>query len=162
MKVYKYKNKNYFKQKFLTDPYFNTVLLTKFINFLTFNGNKSVLKKHFKNFIIDYKLEFNKHFIYFFIHILKKLNPFFILKSKKIAGKTFSFPVPLQRTSQYRYALKSFCNGLSEYTNISLKEKFKTEFLNVLVYDKGNIIKKHQTYLASVIENRAYSHFRWS
>lgn len=162
MKVYKYKNKNYFKQKFLKDPFFNTYLINKFINYLTKNGQKSVLKRNFVKFIAEYKLEFNKHFLFFFFKIFKKLNSYFMLKSKKIAGKTFFFPVPIQKTAQYRRTLKLFCEGLSEYSNIPLSEKFKTEFFNVLVYDKGPIIKKHQTFLTSVLENRAYAHFRWS
>jgi ribosomal protein S7 len=49
MKVYKYKNKNYFKQKFLKDPYFNTYLINKFINYLTKNGQKNVFLKCLKN-----------------------------------------------------------------------------------------------------------------
>ena len=162
MKVYKYKNKNYFKQKFLKDPYFNTYLINKFLNYLTKNGQKNVLAKSLKKFIAEYKTDFNKHFLFFFVKLFKKLNPFFVLKSKKIAGKMFFFPVPLQQTAQYRKTLKWFSEGLQEYNNISLPEKLKTEFLNVLVYDKGPIIKKHQTFLASVLENRAYSHFRWS
>ena len=85
-----------------------------------------------------------------------------MLKSKKIAGKVFSFPIPVQKTTQYRHTLKLLCEGFKEYSNIPLAEKFKTEFFNVLIYDKGPIIKKHQTFLTSVLENRAYAHFRWS
>jgi len=163
MKHYYYKNKKYFQQRYQQDSYFSTFLLNKIINILFIDGKKIVVKKHFISFIKKYKHEFSRSFLYFFFKIFKKLNIYFYLKNKKIASKVFNFPVPIQRTFQYRKILKFFFEGLldKEYKTDNLQKKLQNEFFNVLLYDKGIVIKKYQTYLTAILDNRGYGHYRW-
>lgn len=162
MKVYLYKNKKYFKQKFSKDIYFDSYLLNKFLNILTRQGKKHVTLKEFSKFLILNKKKFNKPFLFLFIQLFKKINPVFDFGIKRIGDVKYEFPIPIQLTAQYRRALKWFVEGLSVYSKkIPLHEKLKSELLNFLVFEKGALIKKQEQYFKTIVENRAYAHYRW-
>ena len=162
MKRFIYKDKKYFQQKFFKDVYFNSYLVTKFINQLNINGKRILLRGHLHRFIIEHKKVFNLNFKYLLIFLLMRLVIMFKINTKQIAGKAFSFPVPIQINVQYRNAMKLFCNGLSEYFNLHLKDKIKTQFSDVMQENQGTTVKAQQTLLESISDNRIYSHFRWS
>jgi ribosomal protein S7 len=147
------------------DPFFNSVTVLKFVNFFVKNGERGPLLSVLKKFVKQYKIKYHKPFIFTFVKIFQKLRTPFALNTISIAGRSFSFPIPVQYSLQYSKALHRFCTDLSQDKDskkFSLSKRLFGAFEDFMVDEQGYIFRQNQNLLKSIIDNRAYMHFRWS
>ena len=127
------------KRSIFPDPKFNNVVLSKFINILMLDGNKSLSEK-----IVYKALEKasatikNKEPLDIFLQALNNVKPGIEVRSRRVGGATYQVPVEVR--SERAQALAEL---LDAHEN------------------KGNSVKKREDTHKMAEANRAFSHYRW-
>ena len=95
------------KRKILPDPIFKDLVVAKFVNYLMWDGKKSVAEKIFYNSldIIKQKIK-DEEPIEVFKKALDNTAPVLEVKSKRIGGATYQVPVEVSRARKMALAMR--------------------------------------------------------
>ncbi|KAM3863498.1 small ribosomal subunit protein uS7m [Diretmus argenteus] len=160
-----------------TSSVFNDPLLSKFINMMMKDGNKTLSKdimtqtlEHIKRKQVEKyhkapegekdKIECNPYTI--FHQALENCQPVIGLASIQKGGKSYQVPIPLTDSRRRFLAMKwmiTECRD-NKHRRTHMYEKLSQELLVAFVKD-GNVIKKKYEMHKTAEANRAYAHYRW-
>ena len=149
------------KRILLPDPKFGSVLVTRFVNNLMYDGKKSISFKLFYDALdlISEKVKEDEPLVVW-EKALENITPHVEVRSRRIGGATFQIPQPIRddrRTSLGRKWLISAARGRNERTMAS---NLATEII-AAYKEEGAAYKKKQDTHRMAEANKAFSHFRF-
>ncbi len=147
------------------DSHFNSVLVSKFINYMMLDGKKGVATKIAVDAIsslqIKSKGEGQKNFkpLEIFEQAITNVKPKLEIRSRRIGGANYQVPVPVTPERQTSLALRWLINAARDKRKgTDLSEALKVE-LELAFNEEGNAIKKKEDTQKMAEANRAFAQF---
>ena len=147
------------KRKWLPDPKYRNVLLTRFMNVVMVDGKKSIAEK-----IVYGALEIIEKKghdpIEVFSKALENTKPNYEVKSRRVGGATYQVPVEVREERRIALALRWLCLYSNKRSGHTLREKMAEELLDA--YNRrGQSVKKREDTHKMAEANKAFAHYRW-
>jgi len=145
----------------LPDPKFNEVVVTKFVNNLMHDGNKSLAFKIFYDAleIVDKKIE-DQDGLDVWKKALENVTPSVEVRSRRVGGATFQIPTPVREERKSSLAMKWLIGYARKRNEKSMSAKLASEII-AASKEEGAAYKKKEDTLRMAEANKAFSHFRF-
>lgn len=144
------------------DPMYNSILVTRFINNIMYDGKKSVaMAQMYKAFEQIEKM--GKNPVSTFEAAITNVAPRMEVRPRRVGGASYQVPVEVRGDRREALAIRWIILAARSRSNSqyhSFGEKLAAEFLEA-ADNKGAAIKRKEETLRSAEANRAFSHFKW-
>ncbi|MCR4412498.1 MAG: 30S ribosomal protein S7 [Thermoguttaceae bacterium] len=149
------------KEKLGPDPKFGSVLASKFINSMMWNGKKSVSQRIFYDAldIIKEKLP-DKDPLEVFTTAVENVKPNIEVRSKRVGGASYQVPMQVNRNRQLSLAIRWILAACREKKGRPMHEKLAAEL--IAAYNReGVAYTKRENVHRMADANKAFAHFAW-
>jgi len=148
------------KRKPKPDHFYNSTLISKFINTVLKMGKKSLAEKIVYEAMEQVKQKSKEDPLKTFEKAVENVRPLLETKSRRVGGATYQVPVevPLIRSSSL--AVRWLIIYARERAGKSMVEKLSAEILDA-ANSKGGAFKKKEDIHKMAESNRAFAHYRW-
>ena len=143
-----------------SDPKFNDVLVSKFINAIMYDGKKSVARKVLYDAFELIEDRTKKPGLDIFKQAIANTEPLIEVKSRRVGGATYQVPTevrPERRTALAMRWIKIHARKRSEKTASS---KIGMELI-AAANNEGSSVKKKEDTHRMAEANKAFAHFKW-
>jgi small subunit ribosomal protein S7 len=148
------------KREVIADPLFNSALVTKFINCMTFGGKRSTSQRIMYGAFNVVQSKTQEDPLKVFKKAVDNVKPSLEVKSRRVGGSNYQVPVevnPARRTSLALRWLISFARKRPERTMV---QKLAAEFMDAANL-RGGAVKKREDTHKMAEANKAFAHYRW-
>lgn len=150
-------------RKVLPDVVYNSVRITKLINYVMYDGKKSVAQKQVYKALELLGQHTKKAPLEAFEEVIKIVSPQMEVRSRRVGGASYQVPMPVRAKRSFGLALRWIieeANKRSSKQYHTFAEKLVAEMLDVL-QGIGGSINKRNTAHRMADANKAFAHFRW-
>ena len=147
------------KRKFYPDPKYKSLVISKFINAIMYDGKRSSAEKilytameKIKNKNLDPLKTFNT--------AIGNVKPNLEVRSRRVGGATYQVPVEVKSNRSQALALRWLHSASRKRKYKSMSEKLFFELMDAS-QNKGSAVKKREDVHKMAESNRAFAHFRW-
>lgn len=143
------------------DPRFGSVLASKFINCLMWDGKKSTAQRVFYDAldIIKEKLPETEP-IEVFNQALDNVKPEVEVRSRRVGGAAYQVPMQVNRNRQQSLAIRWVLMAVREKKGRATHEKLAEELLSAFKRE-GAAVTKRENVHRMADANKAFAHFAW-
>ena len=142
------------------DPKYQSLILTKFINFIMYDGKRSVAEKIIYSALDKIKEKTKEDPIKVFNDAIGKVRPNLEVRSRRVGGATYQVPVEVKSKRSQTLALRWILEASRKRKNKTMSDKLFNELMDAS-QKKGNAIKKREDTHKMAESNKAFAHFRW-
>lgn len=149
------------KKQLTGDPRHGSILASKFVNCLMWDGKKSVAEAVFYNALsrISEKIT-DVEPIQVFTQALENVKPNIEVRSKRVGGASYQVPMQVSRNRQQSLAIRWILGAIREKKGRPTGEKLATELL--AAYNReGAAMTKRENVHRMAEANKAFAHFAW-
>jgi small subunit ribosomal protein S7 len=143
------------------DPVCGSILASKFINCLMWDGKKSAAQRVFYGAldIIKKKVP-DVEPIEVFTQALENVKPAIEVRSKRVGGAAYQVPMQVNRNRQQSLAIRWILGAVREKKGRGTHEKLAEEL--VAAYNReGTAMAKRENVHRMADANKAFAHFAW-
>jgi small subunit ribosomal protein S7 len=144
----------------LPDPIYNSIVVTKFINKLMYDGKKSVAQSLLYGALAKAEKKSGEKAIEIFDKAISNVKPVVEVKSRRVGGATYQVPVEVNPKRQLGLSIKWLIDSSRKRNERGSIDKFAGEFLDAM-NEKGSAFKKREDTYKMAEANKAFSHYRW-
>ncbi|MCC6509891.1 MAG: 30S ribosomal protein S7 [Pirellulaceae bacterium] len=143
------------------DPKFNSLLASKFINCLMYDGKKTTAQKVFYDALdeIAGKIK-DRPSIEVFEQALENVKPYIEVRSKRVGGASYQVPMQVNRSRQQSLAIRWVLQAVRDKKGRATHLKLAEEVLAAYRKEGTAMNKREQTHRMADA-NKAFSHFAW-
>jgi small subunit ribosomal protein S7 len=143
------------------DPRYGSVLASKFINTLMYDGKKSTAQGVFYGAldIIKEKIT-DKSPIDVFTQALENVKPAIEVRSKRVGGAAYQVPMQVSRNRQQSLAIRWILQSVREKKGRGTHEKLAEELMAAFNRE-GAAMTKRENVHRMADANKAFAHFAW-
>jgi small subunit ribosomal protein S7 len=142
------------------DPKYQSLILTKFINFVMYDGKRSVAEKIIYTALDKIKEKTKEDPIKVFNDAIGKVRPNLEVRSRRVGGATYQVPVEVKSKRSQTLALRWILEASRKRKNKTMSDKLFNELMDAS-QGKGSSIKKREDTHKMAESNKAFAHFRW-
>ena len=148
------------KRNFYPDSKYNSMILSKFINFIMYDGKKSTAEKIIYNAFDKIKNKSKEDPIKIFNEAINNIRPNLEVRSRRVGGATYQVPVEVKSKRSQALAIRWLIDASRKR-----KDKLMTDKIFYEIFDayqnRGSAIKKKEDTHKMAESNKAFAHFRW-
>jgi small subunit ribosomal protein S7 len=149
------------KRQATTDPRFNSVLVSKFINRLMTDGKKSVARNIFYDAMdIVEKRATDADALTVFEKAMDRVRPRVEVKSRRVGGATYQVPVEVRAERRNALAIRWLVEFSKKRSGKTMADKLAGEFMEAFE-NRGASVKKREDTHRMAEANKAFAHYRW-
>ena len=162
----------------LPDHTYQSIYVSKFINYLMVEGKKSIAEEIFYSAMDDLvenrlredkTIENPKEIMQdaekkrnlvnsLFLQILNSIRPVARLKSKRIGGANYQVPVEITRETSLKMAMKMVIEIARKKSGKPMSKRLLGEFLSI-INKEGEVIKQKNEMEKRIESSKAFAHF---
>jgi len=142
------------------DPKYQSLILTKFINFVMYDGKRSVAEKIIYTALDKIKEKTKEDPIKVFNDAIGKVRPNLEVRSRRVGGATYQVPVEVKSKRSQTLALRWILEASRKRKNKTMSDKLFNELMDAS-QGKGSSIKKREDTHKMAESNKAFAHYRW-
>jgi small subunit ribosomal protein S7 len=149
------------KRYLLPDPKFNDTLVTRFVNYLMYDGKKSTSYNIFYDAIeqVEKKVA-GEAGLEVWKRAMNNLMPAVEVKSRRVGGATFQVPVEIRPDRKINLSIKWLVDYARVRGEKTMMDKLAAEIIAASKGEGAAIKKKDDTHRMAEA-NKAFSHFRF-
>ncbi|MGE5152176.1 MAG: 30S ribosomal protein S7 [Rhodospirillaceae bacterium] len=148
-------------RKVLPDPKFGDVVVTKFMNYVMYEGKKAVAESIlYGAFDIMEAKRRDVGPLEAFHAALDNVAPSVEVRSRRVGGATYQVPVEVRPERRRALAIRWLVNAARSRGENTMTEKLAGELLDAS-NNRGAAVKKREDTHKMAEANRAFSHYRW-
>jgi small subunit ribosomal protein S7 len=149
------------KRYLLPDPKFNDTLVTRFVNYLMYDGKKSTSYAIFYDAIeqVEKKVA-GEPGLDVWKRAMNNLMPAVEVKSRRVGGATFQVPVEIRPDRKINLSIKWLVDYARVRGEKTMMDKLAAEIIAASKGEGAAIKKKDDTHRMAEA-NKAFSHFRF-
>ena len=147
-------------RKINADPIYGSVVISKFINKLMYDGKKSKAENIFYKAMDLVKEKTGKDGLEAFNEAINNIKPQVEVKSKRVGGSTYQVPVEVRPDRQNSLAFTWLIDASRKRGGRSMIERLSNEIADA-IEGKGQAVAKRDTVHRMAEGNKAFAHFRW-
>ena len=142
------------------DAKYGSIILSKFINFIMYDGNKAAAEKIIYTTFKQIKDKTKEEPIKIFNNAISNIRPNLEVRSRRVGGATYQVPVEVKTTRSQTLALRWLLVASRKRKNRTMSDKLFNELMDAS-QKKGSAIKKREDTHRMAESNKAFAHFRW-
>lgn len=147
-------------RKIDADPIYGSVIISKFINKLMYDGKKSKAENIFYKAMDLVKEKTGKDGLEAFNEAIENIKPRVEVKSRRVGGSTYQVPVDVRPDRQNSLAFTWLIDASRKRGGRSMIERLSNEIVDA-IDGKGQAVAKRDTVHRMAEGNKAFAHFRW-
>ena len=148
-------------RKVLPDPKFGDLVVTKFMNYVMYEGKKAVAESIlYGAFDIMEGKRRDVGPLEAFHAALDNVAPSVEVRSRRVGGATYQVPVEVRPERRRALAIRWLVNAARSRGENTMTEKLAGELLDAS-NNRGSAVKKREDTHKMAEANRAFSHYRW-
>ena len=148
------------KRIFYPDPKHGSLVLSKFINFIMYDGKKTAAEKIVYNALDLIKQKTKEDPIKIFNSAISNIRPNLEVRSRRVGGATYQVPVEVKSKRGQTLALRWLLEASKKRKNKTMSDKLFNELMDAS-QRKGSAIKKREDTHRMAESNKAFAHYRW-
>ena len=143
------------------DPRYDSILVSKFINNLMWDGKKTVAQRVFYDALDEIKKRLpNGDELEVFVQAVENVKPFIEVRSKRVGGAAYQVPMQVNKTRQQSLAIRWLLMAIREKKGRPTHLKLADEL--VAAFNKeGVAINRRENVHRMADANKAFAHFAW-
>ncbi|MGQ9471084.1 MAG: 30S ribosomal protein S7 [Candidatus Aminicenantales bacterium] len=142
------------------DPFYNSTLISKFINITLKKGKKTVAEKIIYGAMDILKNKMKEDPLKVMEKAVDNVRPLLETKSRRVGGATYQVPVEVPPERSVSLAIRWILQFARERSGKSMEEKLAAEIMDA-VHNRGGAIKKREDTHKMAEANRAFAHYKW-
>lgn len=154
------RKKRSYKRDFKPDFKYKSIAVSRFINYLMKNGNKSIAQKCLYDSFDIIKKRTNQEPLEVFDKAIENASPLVEVVSRRIGGANYQVPREVRRERKFILAARWIIQAARSKKGKRMAEKLAEEIL-AASKNEGTAIKKKQDTHRMAEANRAFAHFTW-
>src|SRR5271168_4571343 len=148
-------------RKVLPDPKFGDLVVTKFMNYVMYEGKKAVAESiMYGAFDIIEAKRRDQGPLEAFHAALDNVAPSVEVRSRRVGGATYQVPVEVRPERRRALAIRWLVGAARSRGENTMTEKLAGELLDAS-NNRGAAVKKREDTHKMAEANRAFSHYRW-
>jgi small subunit ribosomal protein S7 len=148
-------------RKVLPDPKFGDLVVTKFMNYVMYEGKKAVAENiTYGAFDILEAKRRDLGPLETFHAALENVSPSVEVKSRRVGGATYQVPMEVRPERRRALAIRWIVTAARGRGENTMTEKLAGELLDAS-NNRGSAVKKREDTHKMAEANRAFSHYRW-
>lgn len=148
------------KRKSKPDHFYNSTLISRFINLVMKRGKKSVAERLVYGAMEQVKEKSKDDPLKMFEKAVENVRPVLETKSRRVGGATYQVPVEVPLNRSTSLAVRWLIRYAQERAGKSMVEKLSSEIIDA-ANNRGGAIKKKEDTHKMAESNRAFAHYRW-
>ena len=149
------------KRQVLPDPKFGDLVVTKFMNYVMYEGKKAVAENIIYGAfdILEAKRK-DQGPLETFHAALDNVAPSIEVRSRRVGGATYQVPVEVRPERSQALAIRWLIGAARNRPETTMAARLSGELLDA-ANNRGNAVKKREDTHRMADANRAFSHYRW-
>ena len=148
------------KRIFYPESKYQSLTLSKFINFIMYDGKKTAAEKIIYTAFDMIKDKTKDDPIKIFNDAINNIRPNLEVRSRRVGGATYQVPVEVKTNRSQTLALRWLLEASRKRKNRTMSDKLFNELMDAS-QKKGSAIKKREDTHRMAESNKAFAHFRW-
>jgi len=148
------------RRKFYPEAKYESLVLAKFINFVMYDGKKTVAEKIIYSALDKIKEKTKTDPIKVFNDAINNLRPNLEVRSRRVGGATYQVPVEVKAQRSQTLALRWLLDATRKRKNKTMSDKLFNELMDAS-QRKGSAMKKREDTHKMAESNKAFAHYRW-
>ncbi len=144
----------------LSDPIFNSKIVTKLINTIMLDGKKSTAERILYSAFDIVKEKTGENPLDVFQKAVENVTPLLEVRTRRIGGTNYQVPSEVSARRKQTLALRWLINYARIRTEKTMDVKLANEIIDASKGTGGAVKKKEDTHKMAEA-NRAFAHFRW-
>ena len=148
------------KRIFYPDWQYRSLIVSKFISFIMYDGKKAVAEKIIYTAFEQIKKKTKEDPIKIFDDAINNIRPNLEVRSRRVGGATYQVPVEVKTKRSQTLALRWLLEATRKRKYKTMSEKLSNELIDAS-QKKGFAIKKREDTHKMAESNKAFAHYRW-
>lgn len=148
------------KRKVKPDYFYNSTLLSIFVNSLMKKGKKSVAQGIIYETMELVKQKTKEDPLKMFEKAIENTRPLLETKSRRVGGATYQVPVEVTLERSTSLAIRWLLKYAGDRAGKSMVDKLAAEIVDA-VNNRGGTVKKREDIHKMAEANRAFAHYKW-
>lgn len=148
------------KREVLPDPIYSSVMVTKFINGLMWEGKKSIAEKLFYGAMGKIGEKTGEDPLKIFKKAIDNVKPNLEVKSRRIGGATYQVPLEVTPDRRNTLAIRWIVSNSRKRNEKTMEDKLVGELLDS-INNRGSAVKKRDDVHRMAEANKAFAHYRF-
>ena len=144
----------------LPDTKYNSVIVTKFVCRMMWQGKKSVNTRIMYDAMDIMQQKANAPALDVFLKALENAKPLVEVKSRRVGGATYQVPVEIRDTRREALAMRWLITAARNRSGKAMADKLADELLDAF-NNTGTAVKKKEDTHKMAEANKAFAHYRW-
>ncbi len=148
------------KREVLPDPIYNSIMVTKFINGVMWEGKKAVAEKIFYGAMEKLGEKTGEEAAEGFKKALDNVAPTLEVKSRRIGGATYQVPLEVTSDRRNTLAIRWIVTNARNRSEKTMEDRLVGELLDS-TNNRGGAMKKKDDVHRMAEANKAFAHYRF-
>ena len=144
----------------LSDPIFNSKIVTKLINTIMLDGKKSTAERILYSAFEIVKEKTNEDPLVVFQKAVENVTPLLEVRTRRIGGTNYQVPSEVSARRKQTLALRWLINYARIRTEKTMDVKLANEIMDA-ANGVGGAVKKREDTHKMAEANKAFAHYRW-
>ena len=148
------------KREVLPDPVYNTVIITKLINQVMYDGKRGVAQSVCYEALEMVAEKSGKEALEVFNAALANIMPALECKARRVGGATYQVPMEVRPERRQTLALRWLVMFARKRGERTMCERLAAEIMDAS-NNMGNAVKRREDMHKQAEANKAFAHYRW-
>lgn len=148
------------KREVMSDPMYNSKVVTKLINKVMWDGKKVTAQKIVYGAFDIVKEKTGREAMDAFRQALDNVTPALEVKARRVGGATYQVPMEIRADRKQSLAIRWLVEYARKRNEHSMEEKLAGEIMDAINGQGGAFKKKEDTHRMAEA-NKAFAHYRW-
>ena len=148
------------KRTFYPEAKYQSLVLSKFINIVMYDGKKTTAEKIIYTALDQIKNKTKEDPIKIFDDAINNIRPNLEVRSRRVGGATYQVPVEVRTKRSQTLALRWLRDATRKRKNKIMSDRLFNELMDAY-QKKGAAIKKREDTHRMAESNKAFAHYRW-
>jgi len=148
------------KRDVLSDPLYNSKLVTRLINSIMLDGKKGVSQKIVYGAFDIVSEKTGKDPLEMFEQAMENIMPVLEVKARRVGGATYQVPMEVREERRQTLGLRWITNYSRNRNEKTMKERLAGEIMDACNSSGGAVKKREDTHKMAEA-NKAFAHYRW-
>ncbi|MDR2841827.1 MAG: 30S ribosomal protein S7 [Spirochaetaceae bacterium] len=144
----------------LPDPKYNSVIVSKFVNRMMWQGKRSITLRLVHDALESLKGKTDKEPLEIFLKALDNVKPVVEVKSRRVGGATYQVPIEIRESRREALGMRWLIAAARARNGHGMDERLASELMDAF-NGTGTAFKKKEDTHKMAEANKAFTHYRW-
>jgi len=148
------------KREVLPDPIYNSIIFTKMVNQVMWDGKKSLAERICYEAFDIVATKTSKDPMEVFEEAMKNITPILEVRARRVGGANYQVPVEVRPDRRQTLAIRWLTNYTRKRGEKTMAGRLAGEIMDAANSTGGSVKKKEDTHKMAEA-NKAFAHYRW-